>query len=93
MRKQNLFDLKFSLEYFQLIVQLILVFEMSPRKHPKSLFSISLEYFVKQLIKHIDKKSLRLNFFNDFDGASKSFLSRCVSTVELLDDYFVGTLR
>ena len=66
---------------------------MSPRKQPKSLFSLCLDYFVKKLTKYIDKKSFKLNFFNDFDAASNSFLSRCESTVELLDDYFVGTLR
>ena len=44
-------------------------------------------------MKYIDQKSFKLNFFNDFDEASKRFLSRCEVGIELIDDYFVGTLR
>ena len=66
---------------------------MAPRKPVKSLFAICLESLIKHLIKYIDQKSFKLNFFNDFDEASKRFLSRCEAGIELIDDYFVGTLR
>ena len=66
---------------------------MSPRKAANTLFSICLETFIKHLAKYIDQKAFKLNFFNDFDEASKTFKSRCKAGIELLDDYFVGTLR
>ena len=66
---------------------------MAPRKPMKSLFAICLQSLMRHLTKYIDQKSLKLNFFNDFDEASKSFLSRCESGIEIVDDYFFGTLR
>ena len=61
---------------------------MEPRKPVKSLFAICLESLIKHLTKYIDQKSFKLNFFNDFDEASKSFLSRCEAGIELTDKMF-----
>ena len=69
------------------------VLEMSPRKPAKSLFTICLDVFIKHLIKYIDRKTFKINFFNDFEKASKEFLARCETGQELVDDYFIGTLR
>ena len=66
---------------------------MSPRKSAKSLYSISLQNFVKYLTKYIDQKTFKLNFFNDFEAASKEFLERSKKGIENLDDHFVGPLR
>ena len=66
---------------------------MSPRKPVKSLFLISLEDLIKHLIKYINRNTLKLNFFNDFDKASAQFLDQCKTGREVLDDYFIGTLR
>ena len=66
---------------------------MSPKIPVKSLYDITLHYFIEKVKNYLKTKVQKINFFNDFEQSCGVFLKRCQEEKLYIDENFSGPLR